>query len=279
MKSENNVFLFQKAMVDIGVFVGIVYVLIVFLANYGFELNLLSSKFYYQHGLVRIAFFWNEPLLMGFYFAAISRVAWFNEREVVSNFLLVASIASLSFSGLIFALVSYVSRYRFYEYLSDCKRLASILFIICTVCLVFYSVLGERVSDIVNLQDSSLRIRLAMIVASLNVFMEYPIFGIGWGESGKIIHQYITVFSSAFGNSSPKPQSVWLLMLSEIGLYGVIMFLIGLFYLIENKRSSSFFLLMPAVLFTVSGIAILPMIFVLLALSSVVDIYKESQSV
>lgn len=106
--------------------------------------------------------------------------------------------------------------------------------------LMSYSVLsnGGFAQSLISFSESSSEERVILNRASLKVFSDFPIFGIG---PGKLLPALPNYFPPGYWNIQP-PHNVFLLILTETGIFGFSIMLIGFFAIYPVlKRAPEFF--------------------------------------
>ena len=101
--------------------------------------------------------------------------------------------------------------------------------------------------------DGSTKIRLAIIIAQLSIFMDNLALGVGIGNSRYYLDLYLDAFISSVWMREIQPQSILILLLGEFGLF-LSALLILIFY--ANIRKLFFRwkkILFIVVLFTIHG--------------------------
>jgi len=96
----------------------------------------------------------------------------------------------------------------------------------------------SQAQSLITFSEFSSRERLILNHSSLKVFSDFPIFGIG---PGKLLTALPNYFPSGFWNIQP-PHNVFLLILTETGIFGFAILLIGFLKLYPVlKRAPEFF--------------------------------------
>lgn len=209
----------------------IIFIIITALANLNFILDIdYLIKSYPEYGVVRMAVLFNEPLLMGFYFLLVLALANYLERAAVSNVIIIVAIMftfSLSAYLLLFVylLVKYVriniASFRFYFSL-----------ILITGLLVGLLVIfQDRVLKILMFEDGSTRIRMALTISAFMMFLDNWVVGVGWGNSGALLSNYANLFSSSVHMEVKYSSNLYLSILCELGIVGILPFGYFMYYL------------------------------------------------
>ena len=90
----------------------------------------------------------------------------------------------------------------------------------------------ERVSDVESISGYG---RLAIDFAAVNMFLQHPLFGVGYGNWRSIIPDYFPGFDLSFINEFfPFAHDIYLQALSENGLIGFLLFFAPLGYLVAK---------------------------------------------
>jgi len=214
----------------------IIYIIITVLANLNFILDInYLVKSYPEYGVIRMTVLFNEPLLMGFYFLLVLALANYLERTVVYNVILIVAIMftfSLSAYLLLFVylLVKYVriniASFRFY--LS--------LILITGLFVGLLVIFQDRVLKILMFEDGSTRIRMALTISAFMMFLDNWIVGVGWGNSSELFSNYANLFSSSVHMDVQYSSNLYLSILCELGVVGILPFGYFMYYL--TKRST-----------------------------------------
>lgn len=261
LEYEHNLKIFLNFTIKIMLIICVIYIFIVAFVNVtpvNFDLNFL--KVYNEHGLVRVALIFNEPLLMSLYFslAATFSVYLHYKKSFVLFFL--GTVLTFSMTGLflVFTLLFFflIKRLSIKQFM-----ILGTIFIVSFFYLIF-TLFADRLNSILLLTDGSTRIRIASAYASIMMFLENPLFGVGFGNSKFLIEDYSGLFKSSFQHIDLKPANGYFLLLSEIGLIGFFIFFISNIFSIIRHKNFCAPLVIVCVYFISSAIMLLPIIFV-----------------
>ena len=228
-----------QVFVNINVLIAVAYIFFVVFHNVtGTEALFPMVKIYPEHSMVRVSFIYNEPLLMGLYF--ISALA-FSEQLGMAGYktklLILGVLCSLSVSSFLLLAV-----YFSYKLLSSGNRLsiARIWYLLALsiigVSLLAY-MLGDRLDNILNLSDGSTRMRLSMMLSSLAIIEDYPLIGVGLGNSTIEMSKYTNEFSSSLNQDVAYSSNLYLSIFSEVGFAGGSLFMLALWFVYSRAKS------------------------------------------
>lgn len=260
LKIKNNLKIFLKFSVHLLIIICIFYVFLVLLANtvsLTYENSLL--KFYDEHGFVRVAFVFNEPLLMSLYFSIGAAFSIYLDCKKSFFLFLLGSVLTFSITGvtLVFTLL-FIYLLRKLSFAKFMLFGTSLILLLSYLIMFFYL---ERLNSIALLTDGSTRIRIASAYASIMMFLENPFFGVGFGNSKFLIESFSGLFKLSFQHTDLKPANGYFLLLSEVGLVGFLIFSVGILLSLSKHKGFSAPLVLICVYFISSAIMLLPIIF------------------
>ena len=217
--------------------ISLFYVLLTLLANANLIVDLAYLiKIYPEHGVVRVAFLFNEPLLMGLNFVIFLTLAeWRERRKWVSGALILGVLSTLSLSSYVLLFV-----YLFIKNIRLNLTSLKTYFVLATFVLLIIGmtiVLKDRINNILLLEDGSTRIRLALTISSFMMFLDNWATGVGWGNSGEKLSEYGNIFSSSVNMELSYSSNLYLSILSELGILGIIPFCIFIYFIIKSSKS------------------------------------------
>ncbi|MCG9597828.1 O-antigen ligase family protein [Vibrio sp. Isolate25] len=216
-------------------FIALFYVVLTLVANLNFDVDFINIiKTYPEYGLVRLAFIFNEPLSMGFYFILVYSIVDSTSKKKSYLFLLALGILfSFSLSSyLLFFLYLFLKNFRFS--LFSPKFYFAILLMLA-LCFFAWFFLGDRVTRILMFEDGSTRIRIALTISALMMFFDNWLVGVGWGNSGALLDNYSNVFSSSVHMELSYSSNMYLSILSELGIVGSFPFFYLMIYLFRKS--------------------------------------------
>lgn len=182
--------------------------------------NYRHSKKYFQYSLSIIFTF----LIMIAIFFTGSRMGGF--IAVFSLFLfLIKEINQILHLRVIFPIIIIISIIIFINFINPIKiDVPNINYIINSyISFIHFITTGEEI-----LGRSSLSTRSDMIKAGLNIFIDYPIFGVGLGNYKYVAPRYIFIRLMYYSHNT------FITILSELGLVGFLFFIFICFKIINN---------------------------------------------
>jgi O-antigen ligase len=210
------------------------YIVQVVLANLGVSFNLEHLiKYYPEHGIVRCALIFNEPLFMGLNFLlAVSLSEYINRGRFVLVLFCIGIFLSFSISAwLLMFLYFFVRNFSVNYY--QVRFYAILIFGVISLVMLFL-VFEDRILNIFSLRDGSTRIRIALTFASIDMFLDHWLLGVGVGNSGQLMSQYENEYFSSINMVLTYSTNLYLSVLSESGILGFCAFFIFLICLLKR---------------------------------------------
>ena len=195
----------------INFFYSLFFIIIYLLLQMGIELPFV--KYYGEGGSFRFAFIFSEPVICSIFMVfgfIFSRGFW--ETFIIGIGIILAG----SIGGIILLILALA--FRSFERSDVSAQL--ILFIVLFVLLAVINYLfAERIINILSFADGSTQIRLAIIIAQINIFIDNLALGVGVGNSRYYLDLYLDSFISSVWMREIQPQSILMLLLGEFGLF------------------------------------------------------------
>ena len=123
--------------------------------------------------------------------------------------------------------------------------LSSIFVIAYNFSPVFHTRVHQAVSDIKKIQNNDLRTswgsRIAMKIVSFDIIKEYPIYGVGIGDTKDMYTQAVqkeSLRKFAFSNNPHHVHDQYLHITLQTGIVGLVLFLLFLWYLFRTELNN-----------------------------------------
>lgn len=240
---NNNILLYK--MIDVLVnglyIIALLYIPLVFLINIGIDLEIkYFIKTYVDYGIVRVAFLFNEPLLMGFYFIIALFLSDLLKKRFYIRLVFIVGIV-LSFSLSAYLLLVF---YFFMKNLTfNLKKLRFYILIVGSIILIVISmfIFSERIEKVFSFNEGSTRIRIALTLMALSTFLDNWIIGVGIGNSSVEMIKYFNDYSSSINFDITYSSNLYLSILSEFGILGFSFFLLFIGNLIIEEKDRGLF--------------------------------------
>lgn len=216
--SKEGINEFVRCFVLLNSVIGCLYIGFVLGAQFGFEFDIPSLKYYSSSSITRVALIYNEPLYCGLNFILALCLA-LHYSKVHAFVIIVAGVMTfsvLTYVALTFVLIN-IAGARGRKFLTISFWIRCFIIIGIIVALLLNS---ERGLSLLDLSDGSTRQRIAILVAAFSLFTDYPFLGMGWGVSEEYIASSLGVFGSSVWMENPGHTNVVTLILADIGIVG-----------------------------------------------------------
>jgi O-antigen ligase len=217
---ENLEFLIWILMIS-GVIACIIGIYIIFSTGLG-ELFLISSRFGSVLGNPNWFAGTIVPLIpISFFFSKTQKNIWVKIFIMLSILIYIISIAfSLSRSALLTTSIILIY-IMFYEIKQRKILIITPIIFLLMIVVVFPQIFDriiERFDLIFSGKDVSVNIRLWVLDAGINMFLDHPILGVGIGNFERLSGQYVTLIENKVAHN------MYLDIAAETGIFGLIMF-------------------------------------------------------
>jgi len=167
--------------------------------------------------------------------------------------MLVAFLLTFSKGAFLALFVSLLIVIKYINQNQDYKRMLFKLFlIILFIALVFSGLIsfflntsllsaigfiGDRMYQIINPNDISNLTRLSSYIAAIKMILYFPIFGVGFGNFGFYYFQFSPSLNIPEHFYWPVSNNIYLNVFSELGLIGIILFMLIIIFLLRESKS------------------------------------------
>ena len=205
----------------------------------------------------RLIFLFIEPLYCALWIIYASVVLLYIEdityRRLRLTLFFITLLCLRSWTGLIlgFPIMVYSFRYVFFQKLP--RRLLFLSFLIFPplAAIIIFNVEQTRILMLFDSQGGSYGVRMAMILRDIQVFLDYPLLGVGFGNVSSFTSDYINDFTRSLRHYSLTYSNFLTETLAGGGLVSIVSLV---FFLYHSTRRRILLMLFFMVMFVINGL-------------------------